>query len=58
MEANVPLLAEDFEPGDRIYHHDTLNFRFGRVISVSDTLIMVEFDDGKTLGAKSPLAPY
>lgn len=52
QEAYVPLVIEDFEPGDRIYRYDGLKKgSLGRVESIHDEVILVEMDDGTFEGA-------
>jgi hypothetical protein len=46
-ETYVAYIAEDFEPGDRIFHYTGLNKgTLGRVDSVRDNCVIVEMDDG------------
>lgn len=47
-EIAVPLIAEDFDEGDRVYHYDshTDKVSFGTVAEVMDRVIKVWMDDG------------
>lgn len=63
QEAYIPLVIEDFEPGDRIFRYDGLNKgSLGRVEAIHDEFLLVEMDDGTFEGAPISLfdqdSPY